>query len=218
VPSDDDLRAQLRALSIVSGFESTFLYPVPVEMVHACSYFCDALSPLWSIQPIDDIVLKTEGVPLSPALQVAIDWLVGHGLLVPSGVAYAKTARQTRLRADLTLNRALANRVLEAVEADEKLSRETSFVREVAAALAAMGPGAETRAVFHDANYQDPLAGMQSVLDLVPEEGRSSATQSVLRSFSALARTAMGSELSESELTALYTRHLQSLVAAQESP
>jgi hypothetical protein len=187
-------------------------------MVHACSYFCDALSPLWSIEPIDDIVLKTEGVPLSPALQAAIDWLVGHGLLVPSGVAYAKTDRQTRLRADLALNNALADRVLGAVDADEKLSRETGFVREVAAALAAMGPGAEGRAVFYDANYQDPLAGMHSVLDLVPDEGRSSATQSALRSFSSLARSAMGSDLSESELTALYTRHLQNLVASPDTP
>lgn len=214
---DEDLRTQLRALTIVSGFESTFLYPVPVEMVHACSYFCDALSSLWSVDPIDDIVLKSEGVPLSPVLQAEIDWLVGHGLLVPSNVAYAKTDRQTRLRADLALNNSLTDRVLEVLDEDEKLSREMGFVREVAAALAAMGPGAEGRAVSSDANFQDPLAGMQSVLDLMPDEGRSSATQSALRNFNSLARSAMGSDLSESELTALYTRHLQNLVASQDT-
>jgi hypothetical protein len=215
VSNDDELRVQLRALTIVSGFESTFLYPVPVEMVHACSYFCDALSSLWSLQPINDIVLKTEGVPLSPALQTAIDWLVGHALLVPSGVAYIRIVNKTRLRADLALNKALADPVLAVLDSDDALSREASFVREVAGALAAMGPGTENRAILYDANYQNPLAGAQSVLDLVPDEGQSSATQAALGSFRLLAKQIMGSDLSEAELTALYTRHLQNLVAAR---
>lgn len=215
MPSDNKLRVQLRALTIISGFESSFLYPVPVETVHACSYFCDAISPLWAVEPVNDIVLKTEGVPHSPALQAAIDWLVGHGLLVPSRVAYASGSSQTRLRADLALNKSLSSPILEAVDRDERLAREASYVREVAASLAAMGPGAENRAILQDANYQNPLAGAQSVLDLVPDEGQLSATQAALNNFSALARSVMGSDLSEAELTALYTRHLQSLVAGQ---
>jgi hypothetical protein len=190
---------------------------VPVEMIHACSYFCDALSPLWSLRPINDIVLKTEGVPHSPALQAAIDWLVGHGLLVPSRVSYARTFNQMRLRADVELNKPLAEAVLRTVDSDERSARESSFVREVAASLAAMGPGAQDRAVFHDANYLNPLAGLQSVLDLVPDERHSSATVAALQSLRALARSAMGSELTQAELTALYTRHLQTLVAAQGS-
>jgi hypothetical protein len=212
-----DLRFQVRALSILHSFASTFVYPVPVATVHTVSYFCDALSPLWNFEPLDDIVLKTAHVPRSARLQRALDRLVGRGVVTPSAVQYVKAHDgDYGLSASYALNYDLARPVVSVLKGDETLREQLTFVRELASSLVAMGPGAPERAVFLDANYLNPLAGANSVLDLQPDGGQISESERAGHQFMELALDRVGSSLTSAEITAMYTEHVYRLLQAQQ--
>lgn len=210
------LHLQLRVVSILEAYRGSVHDPTGLGTIHSVAYFVDALSHAWGFSPIEDVVLKRSGLPRSPRLQVAIDRLVGGGVVIPHRVSHIEQdSGQWVLQGAFTLNEDFSTRILNTMAHDEHWLRQLTFTKEVAWSVAGLGADG-TSAVQVEASYADPLVDTNELIDLEPDEGQLSRTAEVSRSLQVLARDRLGRPLSDAELTNLYVRHLYGLLATAD--
>lgn len=213
--SEDSLRRQIRVIAILHAYSGSSWHPTAVRYVHAVSYFVDALAHAWHLAPLEDLVLKSSDLPRSLQMQMAIDRLVGAGVVIPSEIRFTKDGGRWRFEANLRLNEDLAAPILEVLASDDGWSRELLFVREIASAVQGLGQDALVPALMLEASYADPQVDWNSVVDLDPDQGKMSRTMAMSERLMDLARTRIGRELSDSELASLYVRHLYGVLVGR---
>ncbi|MBO2449038.1 hypothetical protein J4573_18185 [Actinomadura barringtoniae] len=199
-------------MAIVKACEQAGMAAVPLPALHAIAYFADALAPIWNIPVVEAQVLKRAILPLNPELQRDIDELVGMAVLIPTQIQHIQTGDGWRLDAEYSLNSIFSSRIIDAMSVDEGWSRELLLAREVTLALAGLGTYGIAGAVLVDATYSDPLLDTGNVVDLAPESAIPTRTAQVTERFATL--MAGTRDLTDSELTHLYVRHLYAQLGA----
>lgn len=76
-----ETRAQVRVLRMLSALSAAGVEEVGVQDFHAFAFFTEVLAPVWGLESPTGDVLKEEGGPHYPMLQMALDRLVGLGLV-----------------------------------------------------------------------------------------------------------------------------------------
>jgi hypothetical protein len=76
-----ETRAQVRVLRLLSALSGAGVEEVGVQDFHAFAFFTDVLAPVWGLESPTGDILKEEGGPHYPMLQMALDRLVGLGLV-----------------------------------------------------------------------------------------------------------------------------------------
>ncbi len=145
-----------RLLQMMSALEKVGATPIEGTALHAFSYFANALSPLWDLQPLEEAVLKDAASPYFPSLQRQIDGLVGSGLLNISTLSSVQTGGGSRLEASFFLNRTRAKPVLNVLATLPDEQQTEVFLVELADAFVKIRPDRRDEAAEVDASYSDP--------------------------------------------------------------
>ena len=151
-------------------------------------------------------MLKRQGGPFYPELQHDLDRLVGTGVAVISKLGYVQdTSQRWRLEGSYQLNRLPADAIFETSQTFDDERRLTSFLFELAYALAALSDEDLDRAVTEDATYTDPVVAFDNVIDLKVPNGKNYSANAA-REFD---RVIPSGHTSSGEKLHLYIRHLR---------
>ncbi|ODU44687.1 MAG: hypothetical protein ABS96_17830 [Lysobacteraceae bacterium SCN 69-123] len=152
-------------MGLLDALARSGVVPSPARAVHELAYLANVLSPVFDLRPFDATLLKRRAGPYYPALQVALDRLVGRGLVEALNLTYEldETDARYRVKAGYRLRRAVAEPVLDALR---QLRRdETRFLDELAAAYAGLSDEAMGVATRWDARYADADVDVDGVID-----------------------------------------------------
>lgn len=213
-PDDlDALQRRIRLVALLHVAENAGLTPVPILLVHTLAYLSNVLAPVWDMPPLDGKLLKRRGGPFYPAMQRDLDRLVGMGVAIISRLGYLPDEDgRWRLEGEYSLNRVLAEPILEAVSQFELERRLVSFLQELAYAFSAMGQEDLNKAITEDATYSDPIIDIGNVVDFA-EWRKLNYSANAARTFEELLPG--GTHASPGEMLHFYVRHLQKRVHGQ---
>src|SRR5437016_336881 len=86
----ESVRRRVRVIALIDAAENAGLNPIPILRLHALAYLSNVLAPVWNMPALDGKVLKRRGGPFYPALQRDLDFLVGAGVVVISGLIHVQ--------------------------------------------------------------------------------------------------------------------------------
>jgi hypothetical protein len=164
-PEEAQLAQGHRVVGLLDALARSGVVPSPARAVHELAYLANVLSPVFDLQPFDATLLKRSAGPYYPALQLALDRLVGRGLLDALGLTYEldETDGRYRVHARYRLRRAVAGPVLDALRQVRR--EESHFLDELAAAYAGLSDEAMGVATLWDARYADADVDVDDVID-----------------------------------------------------
>ena len=165
---DTDLRARqqsVRVLVLLDALARAGLVPTPAPALHELAYLANVLSPVFDLTPFDAKLLKRATGPYYPELQLAIDRLVGRGLVDAMKVEYRYLAEDKRYRvlAQYRLRRPLVRAALE--RHGQVFAQEAQFLHELAAAYSVLSDDKLGHAAVQDARYADISVDVSEVID-----------------------------------------------------
>lgn len=208
---DADLHVRqqaVRVLVLLDALARAGLVPTPARALHELAYLANVLSPVFDLAPLDAKLLKRASGPYYPDLQLAIDRLVGRGLVDAMKVEYRYLAEDKRYRvmAQYCLRRPLVRAALE--RHGEVFAQEAQFLHELAAAYTVLSDDKLGRAALQDARYADISVDVSEVIDFGEYDNPA-------KNFSrnAAMTFAAGRRLEPAERLYLYLDHLNSRVA-----
>jgi hypothetical protein len=208
---DADLLARqqsVRVLVLLDALARAGLVPTSARALHELAYLANVLSPVFDLAPFDAKLLKRATGPYYPELQLAVDRLVGRGLVDALKVEYRLLPEENRYRvvAQYRLCRSLVQAALSRHE--EVFPEEAVFLDELAAAYSILSDDKLGRAALEDARYADSSVDVSEVIDFGEYEKPE-------RNFSRNAALAFayGRRLEPAERLYLYLDHLGSRVA-----
>lgn len=141
--------------------------PIEESAFHSFAFFVNVLSPLWDLYPFEGSVLKEQGAPFFPAVQLELDTLVGAGLVKVTDLSISKSNPQgsPRLIASFSLERTRCADLITAIRClpDESLSE--GFLLELADAFVSIRPELRDDAAVVDAAYSDPSIAEGRIVD-----------------------------------------------------
>jgi len=116
--SNDDLRRRAWALFILDNSMRMGLIPLSKIRFHRITYFCNCLSGLFQVLPLDTTVVKYVRGPYYPEMQWHLDRLVGAGLATIKDLRYPMDPHGTWMDANyqITKSGALAAEALRKVD------------------------------------------------------------------------------------------------------
>jgi hypothetical protein len=203
----DRIQRRVRVISILDAAELAGLSPLPLLPFHNIAYFADALAPVWGLRILDAQLLKRREGPISPVFQREVDLLVGKGVVKPWAVEHELDADgQWRLQAKYSLNRAMADRILEAIASFEQTSQNLHFVRELVQAMSALGPVGIEGSAESDASYGNEMVDFGSLVDIGGTSGKANRTAQVALRFGTLLQSDF--KLTSAEMVHFYVREL----------
>lgn len=164
-PEEARLAQGHRVVGLLDALARSGVVPSPARAVHELAYLANVLSPVFDLQPFDATLLKRRAGPYYPALQAALDHLVGRGLVDALDLTYEldETDRRYRVQARYRLRRSVAEPVLEALR--QVRHDEAHFLDELAAAYAGLADEAMGVATRWDARYADSDVDVDDVID-----------------------------------------------------
>lgn len=154
-----------RVVGLLDALARSGVVPSPARAVHELAYLANVLSPVFDLQPFDATLLKRHAGPYYPELQVALDQLVGRGLVDALDLTYEldETDGRYRVQARYRLRRTVAEPVLKAFR--QVRPAETHFLDELAAAYAGLSDESMGMATRWDARYADVDVDVNDVID-----------------------------------------------------
>lgn len=200
----DPRRRHAVLVGLFDAVERSGARPVDSRLMHTLWYLSNALAPAWGLPPFDSAVLKTEGQPYFPSLQLDIDSLVGMGMLV---VAEIRTVdEEQRMQGRFVLNRQFADRVLAVMREIPEDRDLLEFLDDVVQAANRLSGGEQVVALTEDATYGDPGVDSGTVIDLGlwARRDATTPTQYILDRL----RSVAGRDLMPAELMEMYVDHL----------
>lgn len=154
----------------------------------------------------DGKVLKRRGGPFYPDLQRDLDCLVGQGIATVRNLGhYQDEDKNWRLEGSYALRHEFANAILKQIHSYADEQKITSFIRELAFALASLDQNAVDQAVAQDATYSDPGVSVGNVVDF-DEWRKENYSADVAEYFENIAPS--GKSTTAAEKIHLYVRHL----------
>lgn len=208
---DADLHVRqrsVRVLVLLDALARVGLVPTPAHALHELAYLANVLSPVFDLAPFDAKLLKRATGPYYPELQLAIDRLVGRGLVDAMKVEYRYLAEDKRYRvlAQYRLRRSLVRAALE--RHGQVFAQEAQFLHELAAAYSVLSDDKLGRAALQDARYADISVDVSEVIDFGEYDNPA-------KNFSrnAAMTFAAGRRLEPAERLYLYLDHLNTRVA-----
>lgn len=208
---DADLRSRLqsvRVLVLLDALARAGLVPTPARALHELAYLANVLSPVFNLAPFDAKLLKRASGPYYPEMQLAIDRLVGRGLVHAMNVEYRYLAEDKRYRV-LAQYRVHRSRVQAALERHGQVfAQEAQFLLELAAAYTVLSDDKLGHAALQDARYADLSVDVSEVIDFGEYDNPA-------KNFSrnAAMTFAAGRRLEPAERLYLYLDHLNARVA-----
>ena len=165
---DADLRARkqsVRVLALLDALARAGLVPTPARAMHELAYLANVLSPVFDLAPFDAKLLKRVTGPYYPELQLAIDRLVGRGLVDAMKVEYRYLAEDKRycVLAQYRLCRPLVQAALDCH--GQVFAQEAQFLHELAAAYSVLSDDKLGHAALQDARYADISVDVSEVID-----------------------------------------------------
>jgi hypothetical protein len=208
---DADLFARqqsIRVLMLLDALARAGLVPTGARALHELAYLANVLSPVFDLAPFDAKLLKRASGPYYPELQLAIDRLVGRGLVDALNVEYRFLPEDKRYRvvAKYRLRRPLVQVALDRHE--QVFPEEAVFLHELAAAYSVLSDDKLGRAALQDARYADTSVDVSEVIDF-------GEYASPAKNFSrnAALTFAAGRQLEPAERLYLYLDHLNARVS-----
>jgi hypothetical protein len=163
----DSRRRWLRIIGIIDACEWAGLTPVATPMLHTIAYLADALSPVWSLDPMDATVLKRSAGPYYPELQQDVDRLIGIGVLQVAALIVSTSEQgELGLNPKFKLNPTFGPRILSALKDMPDESDVLRFLSQVVQAYSRLSDDQMTVAMTQDATYGDPTIETGEVIDL----------------------------------------------------
>ena len=206
----DALRRQVRLLMLLNGAERAGISPIRLRQLHTYAYLSNVLAPVWNSRVFDGRLLKRRGGPFYPALQHDLDHLVGRGLVLIREVHHIRDEDdQWRLDGTLSLNRELADNVLNAISAFPRFKEVQSFLLEVAYAVSALSDSEFDRVPHDDPTYSDNNVAYENVVDFA-EWQRVNYSSNAANHFMSVSEHA-----TPGELLHLFVRHLHRRIHGQ---
>lgn len=157
----------IRVLALLDALADASIFEAPLRVVHELAYLSNVLAPVFDLAPFSASLLKRQGGPYYPELQETIDLLVGHGMVLASGIRYAPVAEEKRycLHANYRINRTLVTPVLDAYHAAYSDTGEPFFLGELCAAYSMLADQELGQAFRFDARYADQDVDNNEVID-----------------------------------------------------
>lgn len=168
------VRRRSRLLLLLDAAERAAITPLASARLHAFAYLADVLSPVWNLPAFDGKILKIEGGPHYPDLQVELDHLVIMGLVEVEGLTYVgrgDSGARIEGRYALDFTSHALKPLLDALGAgnpgaalDATDAKMHSFLVELAGALATIPSDEVERATTADVTYRSGGSG-ENVVD-----------------------------------------------------
>ncbi len=198
----------VRVLVLLDALVRAGLVPTSARALHELAYLANVLSPAFDLVPFDAKLLKRATGPYYPGLQLAIDRLVGRGLVDALKVEYRLLPEESRYRvvAQYRLRRPLVQTALN--RHAEVFPEEAVFLHELAAAYSVLSDDKLGRAALQDARYADISVDVSEVIDFGEYE---KPTKNFSRN--AALTFAAGRQLEPAERLYLYLDHLNTRVS-----
>lgn len=201
-------RQAVRVLVLLDALARVGLVPTAARALHELAYLANVLSPVFDLTPFDAKLLKRSSGPYYPELQLAIDRLVGRGLVDAREVEYRYLLEDKRYRvqASYRLCRPLVQAAL--ARHAQVFAKEALFLRELASAYSVLSDDKLGSAALEDARYADASVDDNNVIDF-------GEYASVAKNFSrnAALSFAPGRRLEPAERLYLYLNHLNARVS-----
>lgn len=193
----------VRVLVLLDSLARAGITPAEARALHELAYLANVLSPVFELSPFDAKLLKRSSGPYYPELQLAVDRLVGRGLVDAQGVEYRYVEEDKRYRvvASYRLRRPLVQKALD--RHVEVFAEEALFLSELASAYSVLSDDQLGIAALEDARYADKSVDVDHVIDFGEYD---SPTKNFSRN-AALA-FAPGRRLEPAERLYLYLDHL----------
>lgn len=173
-PSDDDADAasisrtdlQVRGwvLLLLDALAQVGLTPISKRRFHRLAYLANTLSPVYSLRPADERIVKYRRGPYYPDLQWHLDRLAGENFLNISNVVHESDEHGPWMEADYALNRN-ATAVLASLNRLTKTKAGGEFLLEVAAAYARQNDELLDDLSLEDLTYANEKYGMGAVIN-----------------------------------------------------
>jgi hypothetical protein len=203
---DSDLiprQQAVRVLVLLDALARTGITPAKARALHELAYLANVLSPVFNLTPADAKLLKRASGPYYPELQLAVDRLVGKGLVEAQGLKYEQVEEDERYRvvASYRLHRPRVQAALD--RHVSVLPEEALFLHELASAYSALSDDQLGCAALQDARYADKSVDVDNVIDFGEYD-------SPAKNFSRNAALAFapGRQLQPAERLYLYLGHL----------
>lgn len=197
---------RLRLVMLLDACEAADLTPISLRRFHALAFLANVLAPVWSIESYDGKVLKRDGGPFYPLLQVQLDSLIGLGVVSIRDVHYViESDDSCRLDGRLCLNAQRSRFVTDVAQTFRSERALTSFLRRLTFAASRVGKPLE-ELVFFDPTWSDPRTGAGDVIDFA-EWRWANYTAFTAESFDRLGTE--GFRINQSEKLQLYMRLLE---------
>ncbi len=208
---DADLHARqqsVRVLVLLDALARAGFVPTGARALHEFAYLANVLSPVFDLAPFDAKLLKRATGPYYPELQLAVDRLVGRGLVGALSVEYRYLPEDKRYRvmAQYRLCRPRVQAVLD--RHAQVFAEEAMFLHELAAAYSVLSDDKLGRSALQDARYADVSVDVSEVIDFGEyEKAAKNFSRNAAMTF------APGRQLEPAERLYLYLDHLNTRVA-----
>lgn len=163
---DGDLLLKMRLVALLSATESAGLSPIQGNRLHLLAYMTNLLAQVWDVPAFDGKLLKMRDGPYYPALQDALDQLLGIGVVDVKNISFEETSDgKIRPNGDYFLRREISGPLLASILEWEDERRSFEYIQEVAFAISALSDADMDKADDQDATYSDPGIDYGNVID-----------------------------------------------------
>jgi hypothetical protein len=151
-------------LLLLDGVEHAGASPIASTRLHRLAFLANCLAPVYDLPSPDGKIVKYRRGPFYPDLQWDVDRLVAQNLVSMRNLEHVRDVAGLWFRADYELSDAGVTAVHKLTDSP-RAERGHGFLRELAAAYAALPEGAREDAALSDATFTDPLVNLGSLID-----------------------------------------------------
>lgn len=167
-------------LTLCDSAERAGLAPIRSDILHELAFFADSLAPVYDLPVPDGKILKFKRGPFYPDLQWHIDRLAVSSLLEISNVNRHRDDLGWWVTAHYEITSLGIRLINRATDALPHLGRNAAFLVEVATAFASLHPAGRRSAALVDANFGNPHAHLESIIDYGEWESRNYSVATTL--------------------------------------
>lgn len=154
-------------VAILDSLARASLTPASLRVVHELLFLSNVLAPVFDLEPGSASILKRRGGPYYPAMQRALDQLVGSGVVVASGISFVKIPEEGRyaLEANYALNYELASPIVDMYRRVYHDTGTVDFIDELAVAYSTLATENLGSVSLQDARYAHDDVDVNNVID-----------------------------------------------------